>query len=239
MPARDLSGSDIFSVGTASEVSQKEEIQMTEIKGIIDGITQGKAQEVAALTKKAVDGGGDVRKILHQGLIEGMNIVGEAFRKDELFIPEVLMSAKAMKAGLEVIKPFLAKGEIKALGTVVLGTAKGDLHDIGKNLVGMLLEGAGFDIVDLGVDVPPEKFLQEVERTNAQVIGISALLTTTMPAMAQVIRALEDKNMRARVKVIIGGAPVTHEFANEIGADGYAPDAVLAVEKVKEMLRMR
>ncbi len=223
----------------ASGASQKEEIQMTEIDKIIEGIIQGKAQEVATLTRKAVDVGGDVRKILYQGLIEGMNIVGEAFRKDDLFIPEVLMSAKAMKAGLEVIKPILAKGEIEALGTVVLGTAKGDLHDIGKNLVGMLLEGAGFNIVDLGVDVPPEKFLQEVERANAQVLAISALLTTTMPAMAQVIRVLEERNMRTRVKVIIGGAPVTHEYAREIGADGYAPDAVLAVERVKEMLQIR
>lgn len=168
-----------------------------------------------------------------------MNVVGEAFRKDELFIPEVLMCAKAMQAGMEVIKPILAKGEIKKLGTVVIGTTKGDLHDIGKNLLGMLLEGAGFDIVDLGVDVSADRFLEEVKRSSPDVVGISALLTTTMPTMEDVIKAMELNHLRERVKIMVGGAPVTQEFADEIGADGYAPDAVLAVAKVKELLKLK
>jgi 5-methyltetrahydrofolate--homocysteine methyltransferase len=212
---------------------------MTDIQGIIEGISQGKVDRVETLTRKAVNEGEDVRKILYEGLIQGMNMVGEAFRKDELFIPEVLMSAKAMKAGMEVIKPLLAKGEVKKLGSVVIGTAKGDLHDIGKNLVAMLLEGAGFDVVDLGIDVSPDKFLEAVRRSSPDIIGISALLTTTMPAMGSVVRIMEENHLRDRVKILVGGAPVTQEFADEIGADGYAPDAVLAVAKVKELLKLK
>jgi corrinoid protein of di/trimethylamine methyltransferase len=212
---------------------------MTDLSKIVESVIQGRADEVEKLTRKIVDGGGDGWKILYQGLIEGMNVVGEAFRKDELFIPEVLMSVKAMKAGLEVIKPMLAKGGIKRLGTVVIGTPKGDIHDIGKNLVGMLLEGAGFDIVDLGVDVSAHRFLDEVKRLSPDVVGISALLTTTMPSMEDVIKAIEANHLRDRVKIIVGGAPVTQEYANEIGADGYAPDAVLAVTKVKELLKLK
>jgi 5-methyltetrahydrofolate--homocysteine methyltransferase len=212
---------------------------MTEIDRIIESIVQGRTDEVGRLTRKAMDNGEDVQKILHHGLIGGMNVVGEAFKKDELFIPEVLMSAKAMKAGMEIIKPILTKGEINKLGTVVIGTAKGDLHDIGKNLVAMLLEGAGFDMVDLGVDVSADKFLEQVKRLSPDIVGISALLTTTMPAMREVIKVMEVSHLRDRVKIIVGGAPVTQEFADEIGADGYAPDAVLAVAKVKELLKFK
>jgi 5-methyltetrahydrofolate--homocysteine methyltransferase len=218
---------------------REEEIEMVDLSRIIESIIQGRPDEVRALTRKALDGGEDVRRILNQGLVEGMNVVGEAFRKDELFIPEVLMSAKAMKAGMEVIQPTLAKGEIKKLGRVVLGTAKGDLHDIGKNLVGMLLEGAGFDIVDVGVDVSTDRFLQEIRRSSPDVVAISALLTTTMPAMEEAIKAMETNHLREKVKIIVGGAPVTREFANEVGADGYAPDAVLAVAEVKAILKLK
>ena len=209
---------------------------MTDLKQIAENLIQGKAPKVKELVQKAVDEGEDVEKILNEALLAGMSVVGDKFKRNEFYVPEVLIAARAMKAGMEVIRPFLVEKNIKGEGTVVLGTVKGDLHDIGKNLVGMMLEGAGFEVVDLGVDIPAEKFIQVAKEKNADIIGLSALLTTTMPAMKDVIAALTKEGIRKNVKVMIGGAPVTQDYADEIGADGYAPDAASAVDKAKELL---
>jgi 5-methyltetrahydrofolate--homocysteine methyltransferase len=199
----------------------------------------GKANEVRDMVKKAIDEGQDVEKILNEGLISGMNIVGEKFKKNEFYIPEMLMAARAMKEGMKELKPILIQKDVKALGTVAIGTVQGDLHDIGKNLVAIMLEGTGFKIIDLGVDVLTEKFAKTVKEGKVQVLALSALLTTTMPAMKEVIKSLEEKGLRNKVKVIIGGAPVTQDYADEIGADGYALDAGSAVDKVRELLSLR
>jgi len=210
---------------------------MVDLTRVRDSLVSGKADEVRDMVKKAIDEGQDVEKILNEGLIAGMDIVGDKFKKNEFYVPEMLIAARAMKAGMQVLRPILVQKDIKALGTVVLGTVRGDLHDIGKNLVGMMLEGAGFEIADLGVDVSPEKFIQAAREKKAQIIGLSALLTTTMPSMKDVIKALEQKGIRDQVKVMIGGAPVTQSYADEIGADGYAPDAASAADKAKELIK--
>lgn len=209
---------------------------MADLKKIAEILIQGKAPQVKKLVQEAVDEGEEVEKILNEGLLAGMSVVGERFKKNEIYVPEVLISARAMKEGMQIIRPLLAEKNIKGAGTVILGTVKGDLHDIGKNLVGMMLEGAGFDVVDLGVDVTPERFAQEVKGKDAQIVGLSALLTTTMPAMKQIIAALTNQRIRGRVKIMIGGAPVTQDYADEIEADGYAPDAASAVDKAKELI---
>ncbi len=210
---------------------------MVDLNKVKESVIYGKADEVKDMVKKAVDEGQNVEKILNEGLIAGMAVVGEKFEKNEFYVPEMLIAARAMKAGMELLRPLLAQKGVKALGTVALGTVRGDLHDIGKNLVGMMLEGAGFEIVDLGVDVSPEKFVQAVKEKKAQIVGLSALLTTTMPSMKDVIKALEEEGIRDKIKVMIGGAPVTQSYADEIGADGYAPDAASATDKAKELLR--
>lgn len=209
---------------------------MVNLKDIAENLIQGKAPEVKELVQKAVDEGQDVQKILNEGLLAGMSVVGEKFKKNEFYVPEVLIAARAMKEGMQILRPLLAEKNIKGAGTVVLGTVRGDLHDIGKNLVGMMLEGAGFEVVDLGVDVPAEKFIQMAKEKEASIIGLSALLTTTMPAMKEVIEALDSSGLKGKIKVMIGGAPVTQSYADEIGADGYAPDAASAVDKAKELL---
>lgn len=209
---------------------------MVDLRQIAENLTQGKAPQVGQLVQQAVDEGGDVEKILNEGLLAGMSVVGDRFKKNEFYIPEVLIAARAMKEGMQILRPLLAEKNIKGAGTVVLGTVRGDLHDIGKNLVGMMLEGAGFEVVDLGVDVAPEKFIQVAEERNVDIAGLSALLTTTMPAMKDVISSLNKSNLRGKVKVMIGGAPVTQDYADEIEADGYAPDAASAVDKAKELL---
>jgi len=209
---------------------------MVDLRQIAENIIQGKAPQVGQLVQQAVDEGGDVQKILNEGLLAGMSVVGDRFKKNEFYIPEVLIAARAMKEGMQILRPLLAEKNIKGVGTVVLGTVRGDLHDIGKNLVGMMLEGAGFEVVDLGVDVAPEKFIQVAEERNVDIAGLSALLTTTMPAMKDVISSLNKSNLRGKVKVMIGGAPVTQDYADEIEADGYAPDAASAVDKAKELL---
>ena len=193
----------------------------------------GEIDEVRAATQKALDGGMSAPEILSGGLIAGMDEVGKDFKAGDLFIPEVLLSAKAMHAGLDVLRPLLAESGAPALGKVVLGTAQGDLHDIGKNLVGMMLEGAGFEIVDLGTDVSPDEFVEAVRTEGAEMLGMSALLTTTMPAMEATVEALTEAGLRDKVKVLVGGAPVTAGFAREIGADAYAPDAASAVDTAR------
>jgi len=212
---------------------------MTDFKKISECVINGKADEVKELVQKAIDEGEDVEKILNEALIAGMDIVGEKFKKNEFYVPELLIAARAMKTGMEVLRPILVGKGVKSSGKVVLGTVQGDLHDIGKNLVGMMLEGAGFEIIDLGIDVSSEKFVEAVKENNAHLVGLSALLTTTMPYMKDVIKAMEEAGLREKIKIMIGGAPITQDYADEIGADGYAPDAASAVDKAKEILRAR
>src|SRR5438876_2546679 len=198
----------------------------------------GDRDTVAAKTREGLALSMDPKDLIFKGLIPGMDVVGEKFRRNEYYVPQVLLSARAMYAGLDLLKPLITKagGDGQSLGVIVIGTAQGDLHDIGKNLVAMMLEGAGFKVVNLGRDVAPEKFCAAVVEHGAQVVGISALMTTTMPAMKRTIDALEKAGLRAGVKVMIGGAPVSQAFADEIGADGYARDSTLAVVKAKELL---
>lgn len=209
---------------------------MDQFKGIYDGVLEGDMGTVEKNVKAALDAGSSPGDILQQGLIGAMGEVGRLFEEGEYFVPEMLIAARAMKAGLAILKPHLVDSGIEAVGTVAIGTVKGDLHDIGKNLVGMMLEGAGFEINDLGTDVSPEQFVAAVE-SGADIIGLSALLTTTMPSMEATIKALNAAGLRDRVKVIIGGAPVTSEYSNKIGADGFAPDASQAVALAKSLMR--
>jgi 5-methyltetrahydrofolate--homocysteine methyltransferase len=197
----------------------------------------GDRDTVGRMTREGLDQGLDPKEIIFKGLIPGMDVVGEKFRRNEYYVPQVLLSARAMYAGLDLLKPLItAASTSEYLGTVVIGTAQGDLHDIGKNLVAMMLEGAGFKVVNLGRDVAPEVFCQAVEEHGANIVGISALMTTTMPAMKRTIDALLKAGLRDRVRVMIGGAPVSQAFADEIGADGYARDSTLAVVKAKELV---
>ena len=210
---------------------------MVELGEVAEKLISGKADEVRILVKEALDEGQDVSKILNEGLVAGMSVVGEKFKKNEFYVPEVLIAARAMKAGMELLNPILLEKNIRGVGTMVLGTVRGDLHDIGKNLVGMMLEGAGFEVIDLGVDVPSEKFIQAAKEKNANLVGLSALLTTTMLAMKDVTQAVEKEGLKGKVRVMIGGAPITQDYADEIGADGYAPDAASAVDTAKELLK--
>ncbi|NHM28341.1 cobalamin-binding protein [Desulfofundulus sp. TPOSR] len=197
----------------------------------------GDAVKAEELARQAVNEGIAPGEIIQDGFIAAMTVVGEKFKNQEIFVPEMLRAARAMQAGLKVIKPLVVGGEIKNLARVVLGTVKGDLHDIGKNLVGMMMEGAGIEVIDLGIDVPEEKFVEAVKTYQPHILAMSALLTTTMPAMRSTIEALERAGLRSNVKVLIGGAPVSQKFADEIGADGYAANAGEAVDKVKELLQ--
>lgn len=207
---------------------------MSVLQEISDNLIKGKANEVKELVQKALDAGEAPADVLNDGLLHGMGFIGARFKKNEVYVPEVLIAARAMKAGMEVLKPQLASAGVKPLGTVVLGTVKGDLHDIGKNLVGMMLEGAGLQVVDIGIDVEPQKFVEEAVSNNATLIGASALLTTTMTNMKAVIDAAKEAG--GDVKVMIGGAPVTQAFCDEIGADGYAPDAASAADVAKQLI---
>ncbi|GAF75551.1 unnamed protein product, partial [marine sediment metagenome] len=186
------------------------------------------------MVKRAIDEGQEAKRILNEALLPGMSIVGDKFEEGEFFLPEMLIAAMAMKEGLEVLSPVLAQGDMKAGGTVVMGTAKGDIHDVGKSIVGVMLEGAGFMVTDIGVDVGPDKFVEAAKENNADIIGVSALLTTTIMGMKDVIKAVKEAGLKA--KVMVGGASVTQEFADEIGADGYAPDAPSAVKRAKELV---
>ncbi|MBI2951016.1 corrinoid protein [bacterium] len=209
---------------------------MADLNTIAENLINGQAPKVKELVQKAVDEKVPVRDILHQGLIKGMSVVGERFKNNEFYVPEVLIAARAMKAGMEILRPLLAEAKVEPLGRAAIGTVKGDLHDIGKNLVAMMLEGAGFEIIDLGIDVSPEKFIEAVRERRAQIICMSALLTTTMPSMKTTIEAVKEAGLREKVKVLIGGAPVTQAYAKEIGADGYAPDAASAADRAKELV---
>lgn len=206
------------------------------LKEISQALIKGDANKVKELVQKALGEGVRPGQIIQEGLIPGMMDIGERFKKNEVYVPEVLIAARAMHAGLDIVKPLLTEGEVVEIGTVVIGTVKGDLHDIGKNLVAMMLEGAGFKVIDLGVDVSPEKFVEAVKENNANVVGMSALLTTTMVNMKETVEAFEAAGIRDQVKIIVGGAPVTQNYCDEIKADGYAPDAGRAVNVAKELL---
>jgi len=207
---------------------------MADLQAIADAVIKGDRNTVSAETEKALSSGVPAADVLNQGLVAGMEVVGKRFKANEIYVPEVLIAARAMKAGMALLEPALAKAGVKPVGTVVLGTVKGDLHDIGKNLVGMMLTGGGLKVVDAGTDVPPEKFVEMVKSSGAQVCAMSALLTTTMPQMGAVVQAL--KSAGVKVKTIIGGAPVTQSYADEIGADGYAADAASAVDVTRKLL---
>jgi 5-methyltetrahydrofolate--homocysteine methyltransferase len=208
---------------------------MSLIEEIRQAVIEGQAKAVVPKVEQALADGIPADEILQKGLIDAMAEVGRLFEEGEYFVPEMLIAARAMSAALELLKPHLVERGVEPLGRVAIGTVKGDLHDIGKSLVAMMLEGAGFEIVNLGVDVAPEKFVEEAKK-GAQIVAMSALLTTTMPNMKNTIQALKEAGVRDKVKVMIGGAPVTQAYADEIGADGYSPDASSAVRKAKELL---
>lgn len=207
------------------------------LDSLINCVINGAGDEVSRNVLSGLQSGLPATQILNDGLIKAMDEVGRLYESGDLFVPEMLAAARAMKAGLSLLRPHLVASGVPNLGRVLIGTVKGDVHDIGKNLVGMMLEGAGFEIIDLGTDVPPERFAAAVRELNPDVVGLSALLTTTMYNMKSTIEALDDLGVRTSVKVIIGGAPVTPEFSVEIGADGYAPDATRAVDLVRSLLR--
>ena len=207
---------------------------MADLQAISESLQQGNAPKVKELVQEALDEGTGVEVILDEGLIAGMGVIGEKFKKNEVYVPEVLIAARAMNAGMEVLAPELEKAGVQPIGRVAIGTVKGDLHDIGKNLVGIMLKGAGFEVIDLGNDVAPEAFIEAARENGAGVIGMSALLTTTMRVMEHTIKALEEAGLRDRVKVMIGGAPVTQAFADQIGADGYASNAASAADLAKK-----
>jgi 5-methyltetrahydrofolate--homocysteine methyltransferase len=206
------------------------------LQEIYDSIINGEQNVAVAKVKEALGKGTDPSVILNQGMVGAMSEVGRLFEEGEYFVPEMLVAARAMQKGLAELKPYLVQADIQSSGKVVAGTVKGDLHDIGKNLVCMMLEGAAFEIVDLGSDVSPEKFVEAVRSTGAQIVVMSALLTTTMPNMKTTIEALKAAGLRSNVKVMVGGAPLTQQYANDIGADGYAPDASRAVAAAKSLL---
>ncbi|MBW2037276.1 MAG: corrinoid protein [Deltaproteobacteria bacterium] len=210
---------------------------MSELLGkIAESLMDGNIEEVRKLTQEAVEAGASPQDILDKGLLAGMEVVGQRFKAEEMFIPEVLRCAKCMHEAMEILRPLLAETGAKSVGTFVIGTVKGDLHDIGKNLVQMMFEGAGFNVVDLGIDQEPQAFVNAIKEHNARLVGLSALLTTTMPMMRETINAFKEAGIRDQVKVMVGGAPVTESFAQQIGADGYASNAATAVEKGRELL---
>jgi len=206
---------------------------MADLNALAQAVINGKRDEAVRLVQEAIDEKVPPEEILNKGLTAGMDVVGEKFKNNEFYVPEVLIAARAMQAGMDLLEPLLAQSGAKPSGVVVIGTVKGDLHDIGKNLVAMMLKGGGFKVVDAGIDVAPETFVEKAKSEQADIVALSALLTTTMPQMKNVIEAVKAAGLS--VKTMIGGAPVTQEYADEIGADGYAPDAATAVDKAREL----
>jgi len=203
---------------------------------ISDAIIEGNVEEIAGLTQDALDDDTAAQDILDNGLMAGMDFVGVEFKAGNMFVPEVLRSAKTMQTAMEILKPLLAAAGSKRAGRVLIGSVKGDLHDIGKNLVGMMCEGAGFEVTDIGKDIEPEAFVKAVQQYEPDILGMSALLTTTMRSMGHTIKALEESGLRERLKVMVGGAPVTQSFADQIKADGYAPNAAAAAELARKLV---
>jgi 5-methyltetrahydrofolate--homocysteine methyltransferase len=207
---------------------------MADMKALSEAVITGDQTRALEITRAAISEGVPPGIILNDGLIAGMNVIGERFKNNEVYIPEVLIAARAMKSALEVLAPRLVEAGVEPVGKAVMGTVQGDLHDIGKNLVAMMLKGAGFDVVDLGVDVSAQKFVEKAKETKAKLVGMSALITTTMPSMEKTVKALKEAGLA--VKTMIGGAPVTQAYADRIGADGYAPDAASAVDLAKSLI---
>ncbi len=209
---------------------------MSKLEEVAAAVENGKAKIVGGLVQEALDEGVPAAEILNTGMIGAMAVVGKKFQNNEIFVPEMLIAARAMKKGVEVLKPYLAQSGVASAGKVIIGTVIGDLHDIGKNLVTMMIEGAGFEVFDLGVDVPPERFIEVMkENPDCKIVALSALLTTTMPSITNTIEAIKEAGLRDTVKIMIGGAPVTQAFADEIGADGYSEDAASAAELAKKL----
>jgi len=208
---------------------------MSVLPELAQRLEQGDAAGVAELTRKAIAEGLQPKSILDSGLIAGMTVVGNRFKAHEIFLPDVLLAARAMYAGMDLLKPLMIRDGIPSRGRVVIGTVQGDMHDIGKNLVSIMLRGAGFDVIDLGKDVPPERFVQAAVESDAGVIGLSALLTTTMPVMRRVVELAKERNLQGKTRIIIGGAPLSREYAREIGADAYCYDGTSAVDCVKSI----
>ena len=207
---------------------------MADLKALAEAVTKGDQNGAVEMTKAAIGEGAPVKSILDEGLIGGMDIIAALWKKNEVYIPEVLIAARAMKSAMEILEPELVKAGIEPAGKYMIGTVQGDLHDIGKNLVAMMLKGAGFEVIDIGVDVPMEKFVEQARSCGAQVVGMSALLTTTMPAMEKTLKAMKEAGITA--KIMVGGAPMTQGYADKIGADGYAADAATAVEVAKQLI---
>jgi len=207
---------------------------MASFEDLSKQVIAGNLVKVKEVTQSLIDGGSSPLDVINLGLIAGMNIVGSRFKNGEMFVPEVLMAAKSMSAGIEIVKPLIAENDMPSIGKVILGTVKGDLHDIGKNLVGMMLESGGFTVVNLGIDISPEQFVKAVKEHKPDIVAMSALLTTTMLHMKDTIELIKEEGLN--VKVIVGGAPISQDFADEIGADGFAPDAASAVDLCKKLL---
>jgi 5-methyltetrahydrofolate--homocysteine methyltransferase len=207
---------------------------MADLNALKEAVIGGDQGAAIKMTKAAMDEKIQPEKILKEGLIAAMETIGDRFTRNEIYIPEMMMAARAMKSAMEILEPALVKAGVKPVGKLVIGTVAGDLHDIGKNLVAMMMKGAGFEVIDLGVDVSPARFVEQAKTTNAQLIGISTLLTTTMPTMQEVVNAVKKAGMQT--KILIGGAPVTSDYADKIGADGYAPDAAAAVAVAKGLV---
>jgi 5-methyltetrahydrofolate--homocysteine methyltransferase len=203
---------------------------MDTLKQLQEHVIAGRRKEVTALTQQLIDEGLKPETILYDGLLPGMSVVGDRFEKGEYFIPEMLLAARSLNAGLDLLRPLLTDADMKPTGTVVLGTVQGDIHDIGKNLVAVMMQGAGFQVIDAGVDVPPERFVELIREHSPDIVGLSALLTTTMPSMEDTMKVFKAENVRDQVKVLIGGAPVTQEYASRIGADGYGRNATAAAQ---------
>ncbi len=207
---------------------------MADLKALAESVIKGDQGTAVEITKAALEEGTAAKDVLDKGLIAGMDVVGARFKNNEIYIPEVLIAARAMKMAMEILEPELVKAGVEPVGKFLIATVQGDLHDIGKNLVAMMLKGAGFEVIDLGVDVSPEKFIEQVKAKGVQLVGMSALLTTTMPGMEKTIKALKQAGVSA--KIMIGGAPITQGYADKIGADGYAPDAASAVDMAKSLV---
>jgi len=209
---------------------------MADLNAISEALQKGKANDVKEMVQAAIDEGVTARQVLEEGMMAGMDVIGQKFKNNEIYVPEVLIAARAMNGGIEILRPLLVSENVKAKGTVVIGTVKGDLHDIGKNLVKMMMEGKGFNVVDLGSDVSAEKFVEAAQENEADVICCSALLTTTMTEMKSVVEAADKAGIRSKVHIMVGGAPVTDQFCESIGADAYTPDAASAAERAIELV---
>jgi len=207
---------------------------MADLKALSEAVIRGDQAAAVEITKQALNDGDEPENVLNNGLIAGMDIIGVRFKNNEVYIPEVLISARAMKMAMKVLEPRLIEAGVEPIGKCVIGTVQGDLHDIGKNLVAMMLKGAGFEVTDIGIDAPAEKFIEQARATGAQIVGMSTLLTTTMPGIEKSLKAIREAGLT--IKVMIGGAPVTQNYADKIGADGYAPDAASAVDLAKSLL---